>query len=126
MKNKNKTQLFHWTLYTNLLTLSIEVGKHLQEEQVALVRDGVWEEMVRQAWRDYVNTVNRETTLQRTNTENSKQIFPEKELRGHSPNFHIHVSLSDLYIPTIDLPILLQEIRGPILGTQTHECGNWD
>ncbi len=30
-----------------------------------LVRDGVWEEMVRQAWRDYVNTVNRETTLQR-------------------------------------------------------------
>ena len=26
-------------------------------------------------------------TLQRTNTENSKQIFPEKELRCHSPNF---------------------------------------
>jgi hypothetical protein len=83
---------------------------------VALVRDGVWEEMVRQAWRDYVNTVNRETTRQRTNTESSKQIFPEKELRGHSPNFHIHVSVSDLYIPTIDLPILMQEICGPILG----------
>jgi hypothetical protein len=48
--------------------------------------------------------------LQRTNTENSKQIFPEKELRGHSPNFHIYVSVSDLYIPTIDLPILLQEM----------------
>ncbi len=31
-------------------------------------------------------------------------------------NFHIHVSVSDLYIPTIDLPILLQEICGPILG----------
>jgi hypothetical protein len=30
------------------------------------------------------------------------------------PNFHIHVSVSDLYIPTIDLPILLQEICGPI------------
>jgi hypothetical protein len=56
------------------------------------------------------------TTLQRTNTENLKQIFPEKELRGHSPNFHIHVSVSDLYIPAIDLPILLQEICGPILG----------
>jgi len=26
------------------------------------VRDGVWEEMVRQAWRDYLNTVNRKTT----------------------------------------------------------------
>jgi hypothetical protein len=54
-------------------------------------------------------------TLQRHNTENSKQIFPEKELHGHSPNFHIHVSVSDLYIPTIDLPILLQDICGPIL-----------
>ncbi len=34
-------------------------------------------------------------TLQRTKKENSKQIFPGKELRGHSPNFHIHVSVSD-------------------------------
>jgi hypothetical protein len=48
-------------------------------------------------------------TLQRHNTENSKQIFPEKELRGVSPNFHIHVSVSDSYIPRIGLPILLQE-----------------
>jgi hypothetical protein len=55
-------------------------------------------------------------TLQRTNTENSKKIYPEKELRGLSPNFHIHVSVSDLYIHTIDLPILLREICGPILG----------
>jgi hypothetical protein len=47
--------------------------------------------------------------LQRHSTENSKQIFSETELRGHSPSFHIHVSMSDLYIPTIDLPILLQE-----------------
>ncbi len=43
------------------------------------------------------------------NTENSKQIFPEKELRGLCPNFHIHVFVSDLYITTINLPILLQE-----------------
>jgi hypothetical protein len=36
------------------------------------------------------------------------KIFPEKELRGLSPNFHIHVSVSDFYIiPTICLPILL-------------------
>ncbi len=52
--------------------------------------------------------------LQRTNTENWK--LPEKEMRGHSPNVHIHVSVSDLKINTIDLPILLQEICGPILG----------
>jgi hypothetical protein len=48
-------------------------------------------------------------SLQRHNTENSKQVFPEKELRGHNLNFHIHVSVNDLYIPTIDLPILLHE-----------------
>jgi hypothetical protein len=50
-----------------------------------------------------------------SHTENWKQIFIEKELDGHSPNFHhIHVGVSDLYIPTIDLTILLQEICGPI------------
>ncbi len=43
-------------------------------------------------------------------------IFPEKKLRGIlSPNFHIRVSVGDLYIPMIDLPILLREICGPIL-----------
>ncbi len=54
--------------------------------------------------------------LQRQNTEISKQIFPEKEYRGLSPNFHIHTSVRDLYIPTIGLPILLEEICRPILG----------
>ncbi len=44
-----------------------------------------------------------------TIAENLKPIFPEKELRGLSPNFHIQVSASDLYISTIDLPILLQD-----------------
>jgi hypothetical protein len=48
-------------------------------------------------------------TLQRHNTEKSKQIFPEKKLRGHGPKFYISVSMSDLYIPMIDLPILLHE-----------------
>ena len=28
-------------------------------------------------------------------------VFPEKELRGLSPNFHIHVPVSNLYIPRI-------------------------
>ncbi len=56
------------------------------------------------------------TALQRQNTEISKQIFPEKEYRGLSPNFRIHASLSDLYISTIGLPTLLEEICRPILG----------
>jgi hypothetical protein len=63
--------------------------------------------------------------MQRHNTENSKQIFPEKELRGLSPNFHIHVSVSDLYIPTIDLPILLQDRSWEYINRpQKHVCGN--
>jgi hypothetical protein len=56
------------------------------------------------------------SSLKRHNTENSKQIFPENELCGLSPNIHIHVSVSNLYIPTIGLPFLLQNICGPILG----------
>jgi hypothetical protein len=55
-------------------------------------------------------------TLQRKNDENWKQIFPKKEYRGLSPNFHIHMSVSELYIPTMELPFLLEEICGPILG----------
>jgi hypothetical protein len=60
------------------------------------------------------------STLQIHNTENSKQIFPEKELRGLSPNFHIHVSVSNLYIPTIGLPTVCINL------SQTHECAKWD
>jgi hypothetical protein len=56
------------------------------------------------------------STLQRQNNEISKHIFPEKEYGGLSTNFHIHASVSDLYIPTIGLPILLEEICRPILG----------
>jgi hypothetical protein len=31
--------------------------------------------------------------------EISIYVFPEKELRGLSPNIHIHVPVSDLYVP---------------------------
>jgi hypothetical protein len=56
-------------------------------------------------------------TLQRQNTEISKQIFPEKEYRGLSPYFHVHASVSDLYIPTIGLlPTLLHENMWTDLG----------
>jgi hypothetical protein len=44
------------------------------------------------------------------------KIFPEKEYWGLSPNFHIHVSVSELYVLTMGLPFLLEEICGPILG----------
>ena len=44
-----------------------------------------------------------ESALQRLNIENSKQIFPEKEVRGLSTNFHIYVFVSDLYTSMIGL-----------------------
>ncbi len=51
-------------------------------------------------------------------------------LRGLSPNFHIHVSVSDLYIPRIGPHIFLQQNRQTDRGkknrSQTYECGYWD
>jgi hypothetical protein len=38
-------------------------------------------------------------------------VFPEKELRGLSPNFHIHVSVSDLCIPRISPHIFMGQNR---------------
>ncbi len=64
-------------------------------------------------------------TLQRQNKEILKQIFPEKEYRGLSPNFHIHASVSHLYISTIGLPILLEEICRPILGLYKSHTDTW-
>ncbi len=42
-------------------------------------------------------------------------VFPEMKLHGLVPNFHIHVSESNSFIPTIGPPILLQKIGGPIV-----------
>ncbi len=46
---------------------------------------------------------------------NLKQIFSEMKLHCLVPNYCIHVSMSDLYIPTIY-----------INRAQIHECGNWE
>ncbi len=56
---------------------------------------------------------------------NAEQIFPEKEYRGLSPNFHIHVSVSELYIPTMGLPFLLEEICGLMLGIYKSLTDIW-
>jgi hypothetical protein len=47
--------------------------------------------------------------------ENLKQIFPEIKLRGIVPNFYIHVSVSDLYIPRIGPQTQYSKIGGPIV-----------
>ncbi len=41
-------------------------------------------------------------------TENPIYVFPEMKLRGLVPNFYIRVSVSNLYILRIGLPIWLQ------------------
>ena len=41
--------------------------------------------------------------------ENPIYVFPEMKLHGLVPNSYIHVLVSDLYIPAIVLPILLQK-----------------
>ncbi len=75
------------------------------------------------------------SALQRHNIENLKQIFPEKQLCGLSPNFHHHVSVSDLYIYSHDWSAYPAPAAGKYVGqsweyntnrSQTHECGNWD
>ncbi len=48
--------------------------------------------------------------------ENPIYVFPEKELRSLRPNFHIHVSVSDLYIPRIGPHIFLQQNRQTFSG----------
>jgi hypothetical protein len=40
------------------------------------------------------------------------------KLRGLFPNLHIHVSMSDLYTPTIGPPILLQQVYFLTEGTR--------
>ncbi len=43
--------------------------------------------------------------------ENPIYVFLDKEWRGLSPQLHIHVSASDLYIPRIGPHIFLQQNR---------------
>jgi hypothetical protein len=50
-------------------------------------------------------------------------MFPEMELHGLSSNFHIHVSMSDLYIPTVGLPILLLGIYKSLTDTGMWKLG---
>jgi hypothetical protein len=38
-------------------------------------------------------------------------LFPKQNYNVLSPNFHIHVSVSNLYVPSIGLPIWLQQNR---------------
>jgi hypothetical protein len=58
-------------------------------------------------------------------TENPIYLFPEKKLCGLVPNSYIHVSVSDLYIPRMDLPIWMQQNRQTYCS-QIHVGGAWE
>ena len=49
-------------------------------------------------------------------SKNPNHVFPEMKLHSFVPNSDIHISVSDLYIPSISLPIWLQQTGRPILG----------
>jgi hypothetical protein len=60
----------------------------------------------------YVTLTNQKcrTTLQRKK-KNPSSVFLSWELRGLSPNFHIHMSVNDLYIPKYRSKYFLQQNR---------------
>ncbi len=81
-----------------------------------LILNNLWGLGTKYERKEILKTILKPASLQRQNAENFKQMFPEKEYRALGPNFHIHVSVSELYIPTMGLPVLLEEIRRLILG----------
>jgi hypothetical protein len=60
--------------------------------------------------------------------ENPIDEFLFWEMHGLSPNFHNHVSISDLYIPRIGPHISLQQNKQTDPGnlSQIYECRNWE
>ncbi len=73
------------------------------------------------AWRAVATTLIRSQTLSPPPhcNKNPIYVFLFRELRGLIPNFHIHVSVSDLYIPRIGPRIFLNL-------SQIYECRNWE
>jgi hypothetical protein len=69
-------------------------------------------------------------TLQRHNTENSKEIFPEKEMPASVPISHSCVR--ERFIFSQDRSVYSAAGKYVDLSwkyinlSQTHECGNWD
>ncbi len=108
------------------MTLKLAWQDHLSllSNKVARIHHGEWDRGTVQAWMILA------PTLQRHNTENSKQIFPEKELRCLSPNFQITVCERFIYSQDQSAYCAAGKYKDRfweyINRSQTHECGNRD
>jgi hypothetical protein len=68
-------------------------------------------------------------TLQRHCTENRKKIFPERKLRGLSPNVYINIYVSALYMYLAAYLAAGKEVDRwweYINSSQIYECQNWE
>jgi hypothetical protein len=72
-------------------------------EGTAPLDNGVWVQLQQDSLQ--------EITIFTYCNENPIYVFPEKELRGLSHNFHIHLSVSDLYVSRISQHTFLQQNR---------------
>jgi hypothetical protein len=79
----------------------------------------------------YKRNIGGSAALQRHSTENSKQIFPEKELPGLSSQFP-HSCVCERFIYSHDRSAYstagkyVDQSGKYINRSQTHEWGNWD
>jgi hypothetical protein len=79
------------------------ISQYCAEAEIQLLRDNCMVKRIK----DAINT---------HSNENPIYVFLFWELGGLSPNFHIHASVSDLYIPKIGLHISCSRIGRSIVG----------
>jgi hypothetical protein len=70
-------------------------------------------------WKSSINVWFRFTYSQKWNCPAS--LFPKQNCKVLSPNFHIYLSVSDLFFPGIGLPILLQPNRQTSPGNTVYK-----
>ncbi len=104
----------------------------VQEITVSFLGINGYQAFILDSHRPFICSVGRTGTGRIHCNKNLIYVFLFWELCGLSPNFHIHVSVSELYIPRIGPHISCSRIGTVdrswecINRSQTHECRNWD
>ncbi len=94
------TDTFLSDIWLGLNTVCLK-SPHSSHQWCTLQMKGQWESKIK-VWFQFMYS-------QKWNYVAS--LFPKQNYNVLSPNFHIHVSVSNLYIPRLGLPILLQPNR---------------